>query len=233
MAPEKENTFVEKYLTPIAVLLGAIIIAVAFAFGSGERPATTGDGAPVEVDVKDVKTEGSPSVGSATAPLTIAVWFDYQCPFCKRFELETLEQVFDEYVATGKVRIVYKDFQFLGPDSMDAAVFARAVWEAHPDKFHEWYKAVMTAQDEEHAGFGNLDSVAAMTRGVAGMDVDRILSLVESKRSEYEAAIAADRVEGQGFGITGTPGAIVGTQLIGGAQPYSVVKAAIDAELAK
>lgn len=230
---EKQPAALEKYLTPVAVLLGAIIIALAFAFGSGERPATPGDGTASAVDINDVKTEVSPSVGSPTAPVTIAVWFDYQCPFCKRFELETLEQLYDEYVATGKVRIVYKDFQFLGPDSMDAGVFARAVWAAHPDKFHDWYKAVMTAQDEEHGGFGDLASVAALTRGVAGIDIDRVLALVESNRAQYEAAIAADRAEGQTFGINGTPGAIIGTSLVAGAQPYSAVKALVDAELAK
>ncbi|MGB4076540.1 MAG: thioredoxin domain-containing protein [Minisyncoccia bacterium] len=234
MTTQKESPFVEKYLTPIAVLLGAIIIAVAFAFGSGERPATTGDGQPIaKVDIKKVQTGSSPVVGSPTAPIAIAVWFDYQCPFCKRFELEALEQVYQAYVVTGKIRIVYKDFQFLGPDSMDAAVFARGVWEAYPDQYYAWHQAVMTAQDEEHGGFGDLASVAEVSRGVAGVDADRVLALVEKNRATYEAAIEADREEGSSFGINGTPGAIIGTALISGAQPYSAVKAALDAALAK
>ncbi len=232
MATDTQSPALEKYLTPVAVLLGAIIIALAFAFGSGGKPATD-TGEQAAVDIKDVKTDTSPSVGSPTAPVTIAVWFDYQCPFCKRFELETLEQVFTDYVATGKVRIVYKDFQFLSSDSMDAAVFARAVWDAHPDRFHEWFKAVMTAQDEEHGGFGDLASVTELSRTVSGIDVDRVLKLVNDNRATYEAAIAADRAEGQTFGITGTPGAIIGTTVIAGAQPYASVKALIDAELAK
>jgi protein-disulfide isomerase len=232
MKTDTSSPAFEKYLTPVAVLLGAIIIALAFAFGTGGKPTADG-GAEAVVDINDVKTENAPSVGSPTAPVTIAVWFDYQCPFCKRFELETLEQVFTDYVATGKVRIVYKDFQFLSSDSMDAAVFARAVWDAHPDRFHDWFKAVMTAQDEEHGGFGDLASVAELSRTVNGIDVDRVLALVNDNRATYEAAIAADRAEGQSFGITGTPGAIIGTTVIAGAQPYTSVKALIDAELAK
>jgi protein-disulfide isomerase len=232
MTTESKPAF-DKYLTPLAVLLGAIILALAFAFGSGTRPATPSGGAPAAVDIKEVKTDASPYVGSPTAPVTIAVWFDYQCPFCKRFELETLEQLYDEYVATGKVRIVYKDFQFLGPDSMDAGVFARAVWAAYPEHFHDWYMAVMTAQDEEHGGFGDLASVATLTRTIPGIDADRVLALVEENRATYEAAMAADRAEAQSLGINGTPGAIIGTELVAGAQPYAKVKALVDAELAK
>lgn len=232
MATDTSGSFTDKYLMPIAVLLGLILIAVAIAFG-GKSAMQQGQPAAGEVNIDSVQTDNSPVVGSMTAPVTIAVWFDYQCPFCKRFELETIEQVFENYVESGKVRIVYKDYQFLGPDSMTAATFARAVWEAHPDRFHDWYKAVMTAQDEEHGGFGDLESITEMTRGIEGIDVERVRSLMESKKGEYEAAIAADRAEGAALGINGTPGAIIGTSLIAGAQSYASVAALIDAELAK
>jgi len=159
------------------------------------------------------------------------VWFDYQCPFCKRFELETLSQVYDNYVTSGKVKIVYKDFQFLGPDSQTAALFARAVWDAHPNHFHTWLTAVMTAQDAEHGGFGDAASLTELTRGIEGIDTDRVLRLMDENKAEYEAAIAADRAEGTALGINGTPGTIIGTNLLPGARPYAEVAALIDAEL--
>lgn len=234
MENSKSSSMMEKYMTPIAVLLGAIIVALALAFGRGGEGPTHPTGDEVSVNIKDVKTEVSPSVGEKNAPVTIAVWFDYQCPFCKRFDLDAMKQVYDNYVTTGKVRIVYKDFQFLGEDSQTAALFARAVWDAHPDKFYPWLTAMMEAQDDENGGaFGDLASITTLTRGVAGIDTDRVLSLMEKNKATYEAAIAADRAEGQTFGITGTPAALIGTQVLGGAQPYATVKAAIDAELAK
>lgn len=98
------------------------------------------------VDIANVKTEGSPTIGSPTAPVTMAVWFDYQCPHCQNFELTTMSRIEEEYVKTGKVRVVYKDFQFLGPASDQAALYARAVWESNPDKFSEWFRAVMEMQ---------------------------------------------------------------------------------------
>lgn len=228
------GSFMEKYLTPIAVIVGALIIAGAFAFGGaggtglGNQPA-----AAVAVDINDVDITGDPFIGAADAPVVMAYWFDYQCPFCKQFEQTTMQELYTNYVATGKLKIVIQDFQFLGPDSDDAALFARAVWEAHPDRFYDWFKAMFEAQDEEHGGFGDADSIEALTRTIPGIDTDRVLALIDEKKSEYQAAIAADRAEGQSFGINGTPAMIVGTSMFSGAQPYSAIAPAIDAELAK
>jgi len=225
MTTEKQSTALEKYLTPIAVLLGAIIIALAFAFGGGERPATPEGGEPVAVNIAEVATETSPSVGAENAPVTIAVWFDFQCGFCKRFEAETIAQLRQEY--GDDVRIVYKDFQFLGPASLETAIYSRAVWEAAPAVWGQWFHQVMASEGENTLSKAGLDAIAS---GL-GIDTTRVASLMTEKRGQYQAAIDADRNEGQGFGITGTPGTIIGTTLVGGAQPYSAVKPLIDAEL--
>lgn len=223
----------EKYLTPIAVVVGALIIAGAFAFGSGSKPSNTQDGQAVTVDIKDVKTEGSPFIGEANAPVTIAIWFDWQCPFCKQLELNVTSQIIEQYVKTGKVKIVFKDFQFLGPDSQTAAQFARAMWELYPDKYYDWHKAMFEAQDEEHGGFGDLASVQQLTGTIAGVDAAKVANLVNQKKAEYDAAIAADRNEGQSFGINGTPTVLVGTTLLSGAQPFTTIAPLIEAELNK
>lgn len=229
----KDSPFMEKYLTPIAVLLGAIIIALAFAFGTGEARPTADQKGGVAADIKEVEFGDAPVLGDVSAPVTMAVWFDYQCPFCKRYELETMEQVYENYVETGKVRVVLMDYQFLGPDSDEAALYARAMWEAYPDRFHEWFKAMMTAQDEEHGGFGDTDSIVELTKTLGGIDADRVAALATEKKSEYQAAITAARQEGASMGITGTPGTIIGTKVLSGAVPYAQVSAALDAELGK
>jgi protein-disulfide isomerase len=66
-----------------------------------------------------------------------------------------------------------------------------------------------------------------------GLDVARLTALRLEKNDEYQALLDADRNEGQSFGINGTPGTIVGTTLLSGAQPFSALKPLIDAELAK
>lgn len=224
------KTFFEKYGTALALLIGLVLIAGALMYGRGATMPTDGTGGEaVAVDIKDVKTEGSPFVGSADAPVTMAVWFDFQCSFCKAYESGTLTSVMTDYVADGKVRIVYKDFQFLGPASLETALYSRAVWDAYPDKWGGWFNAVMTGGGESTLARAGLDAAAV----AQGMDAAQIATLLTANKAKYEAAIEADRAEGTTFGINGTPGSIVGTTLISGAQPYTMVKPLIDTELAK
>ncbi len=221
------SAFFEKYGTALAVLVGALFIAAAFAFGQGGKTAEQGTPEPVAVDIKDVDTDSSPFIGPKGAPVTIAVWFDYQCSFCKQFETTTLQEVITTY--GDKVRIVYKDFQFLGQASNDAALYSRAVWDAHPDRWHEWFDGMFENPDEATLNLAAMDALSSRL----GLDVARINKMLNDKRSDYQAALDADRTEGQSFGINGTPGTIIGTTLISGAQPFANVKSLIDAELAK
>lgn len=234
------NVFVERYLTPIAIVLAAVVIAFAVIFGHGvgsNGAATTPstDGSATAVDIKNVKTDGEPFIGDANAPTTIALFYDYQCPFCKQFEQGVSPQLLESYVKTGKTKIVFKDFQFLGQDSLDAAVFGRALWESQPDQFYPWFVAMFNAQDEEgDQGFGDLASVEKLAATIPGLDVAKVDALVKSKRSTYEATIQADRAEGAALGINGTPSIIVGNQLLTGLSPeqfYSQISAELNTEL--
>ena len=111
-----------KYLLPIAVIAAGLLIAGAVVWNNA-RPAGPGQGgAGAVVDVKDVKTEGNPFIGRADAPLTIAFWSDFQCPYCRSVEVGGVPQIptppavpdiIRDYVDTGKVKIVFIDFAFL------------------------------------------------------------------------------------------------------------------------
>lgn len=223
------GTFFEKYGTAVALLLGLVVIAGAIYFGNPSAPTAGNQGgdAPAAVDIKDVKTEGAPFIGDEDAPVTVAVWFDFQCSFCKRFESTTLKDLKAEYVDSGKVKIVYKDFQFLGQASLDTAVYSHAVWEAAPDKWGTWFDAVMTGEGENTLSRAALDATAA---GL-GIDTARVAALITEKGGQYTTTISASRDEGSSFGINGTPGSIIGTSLVAGAQPYTAVKPLVEAEL--
>jgi len=64
---------------------------------------------------------GSPIMGDSNAPITILEWGDYQCTFCYRFHENTLDFINDDFIKTGKVKLVFKDFPLNGPDSLLAA----------------------------------------------------------------------------------------------------------------
>ncbi|MBN8995199.1 MAG: thioredoxin domain-containing protein [Rhizobiales bacterium] len=182
-------------------------------------------------DIAKVNLEGEPFIGDPNAPVVMAYWFDYQCPYCKQEEENVLPQLIKDYVDAGKVRIVFKDFQFLGPDSQIAGLAARAVWEVAPDKFREWHKAMFDHQDDENAGWGNKDDIVALTKTIPGIDIAKIEELMTSRAADYNKAMEADATEGNIQGVGGTPSFLIGKQMIVGAQPYQSLKAAIDGVL--
>ncbi len=231
MATDTSGSFTDKYLMPLAVLLGLILIAVAVAFGGRSVVQQQGGQPAGEVDIANVSTENSPIVGERNAPVTVAVWYDYQCGHCQNYEKTALRQVIDQYVASGDVRIVYKDYQFFGEESDRLSAYGRAVYEADASDFDAWMSAAMAAQADE--AFGTDASIKALLGTIEGVDAARVSALVEEKRSEYAAAAAADRAEGASFGITGTPGTIIGTTMVPGSQSFATLQGLIDAELAK
>jgi len=241
---EKKDT--SALYTPAAIVIAGIIIGAGLLFGlrgTGAAAPAAGTTQPtVAVNIKDVKSAGEPFIGSANAPVTLAFWSDYQCPFCKAFEVggvagipgdPALPQIIKTYVDTGKVKILFKDFAFLGNDSITAGEYGRSIWKLYPDQFFAWRTAMYTAQDQEgDQGFGNAETIDALIQSkFPTMDGAKIRADIAANKSAYDAAMAADEAEGQHFGIQGTPGFITGTTEIDGAQAFAAFQAAIDAQL--
>ncbi len=237
MNPQTENQF----LMPIAVVIAGLIIGGAVMFGpqnsatKKDNLAAAGAAAPTPalaaVDSSKIDVAGDPFVGNANAPLAIVYWSDYQCPFCQKFDTETLGDVVKNYVNTGKVKVVFKDFQFLGDDSITLALVGRAVWDAYPDKYFSWREVMFKNQGQEGSGYATKEYVEKYTTSVPGIDMAKILSLVEKNSAKYIESIDADKNAAVALGIKGTPGIVVGTQLISGHVAYNSFKTKIDAEL--
>lgn len=243
---KKEESSI-KISTPVAILIAGVIIGGAVIYthsvpskanlptngivdtqqGAGQQPP-----APA-VDIKDVVVSGEPYIGDVNAPVTIAYWSDWQCPFCKQFEENVLTSLVENYVKAGKLKVVFKDFQFLGPDSTTAALHARAIWELYPSQYFAWRTAMFNAQDTENGGFGDQASVAKLTSSISGIDEAKVTALIAQKKDQFQKAIDADRSEGSSMGVQGTPAIIAGTQLIPGALPYASFSQLIDGELNK
>lgn len=239
--PEQQKKDLSNLYTPIAIVLAGVIIGAFVMVGMtkmGSSP-TAGGQQQVDVDIKDVELEGHPYIGDADAPVVLAYWSDFQCPFCKAVEMghpqiptePSIPALIEEYVDTGKLRIVFKDYAFLSEDSTTAALWGRAIWDLYPEKYWEWREAMYDAQDEEHGGFGNADSIYELTQGIDGVDASAVRTRVASNGDEYLNTIEADKAEGTALGIQGTPGFITGKTLIPGAYPLSEFKRVIDEQL--
>lgn len=235
-------------LTPFAIIIAGVMISGAILWSNKQfldvaRLAYSGQPSSAEstaaqapppapaADIAKVNLEGEPFIGDPNAPVVMAYWFDYQCPYCRQEEESVLPQLIADYVDTGKVRIVFKDFQFLGPDSQTAGLAARAVWETAPDKFREWHKAMFDHQDDENAGWGKKDDIIALTKTIPGIDAAKIEGLMASRANDYIKVMEADATEGNAMGVGGTPSFLIGKEMIVGAQPYGRLRAAIEGVL--
>lgn len=174
---------------------------------------------------------GEPYIGSPSAPLTMYYWHDFQCPDCDHFDLQTLPSLVSEYVNTGKLRIVFKDFVIFGPDSDTAAAVGRAVWAAAPSRFYAWEHAVYEHQGKPRSGWATRGALLELTKSVPGINVARVSTLLNRNAARYQQAVAADKVEGQRFGIKGTPGFWVNGQAFDGAQPLAFFQQILNADL--
>ncbi|MBI3984328.1 MAG: thioredoxin domain-containing protein [Candidatus Levybacteria bacterium] len=198
------------------------------AAGGQQQPAPQ-----IKVNIKDVDIKNEPYIGDQNASVVMAYWLDFQCPFCQRFETETMPSLVEKYVNTGKLKIVFKDFQFLGEDSTTAGLAANAVWELAPQSYSTWHKAMYEKQDGENGGWGKKEDIIILTRTISGINADQVSALMDQKREAYQNELDGDNQEGTKFGISGTPGFVIGEQSIIGAQPLSTFTQIIDALLEK
>ena len=87
---------------------------------------------------------GSPIMGNPNAPITILEWGDYQCTFCYKFHQNSLDTIKEDFVKTGEVKIIFKDFPLNGFDSKLAAEATYCAqdqnkyWEYHDELYKNW-----------------------------------------------------------------------------------------------
>ena len=227
---------------PVAVVVAGLLIAGAVVW-NGSRLSTDSPQTAAKVDIKNVKTDGEPFFGQADAPVTIAFWSDFQCPYCKAFEIgysqiptpAALPEIIKNYVDTGKVKIVFKDVVFLSPragmDSLTGALYGQSIWKLYPTNYFAWRTAMFVAQDEEGGGFGDAVSIDTLNATIVGIDAVKVAADVKTNTDTYTQQANATTAEAQKLGINSTPSSVIGTQLIVGAVPYAVFQAAIDAIL--
>ncbi|MBI4021365.1 MAG: thioredoxin domain-containing protein [Candidatus Aenigmarchaeota archaeon] len=170
--------------------------------------------------------DDDPVDGNPEAPVTIIEFSDFQCPFCGRFYLETLPGI-QNYIADGRVRIIYRDFPLsFHPEAQPAAEAAECAKEQ--GKFWEFHDKVFENQ-------GAISKSAYIQwAGELGMNVQQFTSCVET--GKYRSEVQADFNAGSAAGVSGTPTFFVGPSggqgvKIVGAQPFSTFQVAIDAAL--
>ena len=141
------------------------------------------------------------AIGSPTAPITMEVFGDFQCPACRGFFETTVKRVIDDYVVPGKVYLVHRDFPLdVHPYARDAARLANAA--AENGQFEAMERALYDHQDEWSAK-GNLDEVIAPYFGPA--QFKKLQAYEAAHMNEINASIERDRAMGMQRNVNQTP----------------------------
>ncbi|HXA69334.1 MAG TPA: DsbA family protein [Stellaceae bacterium] len=154
----------------------------------------------------------SPEGGNPAGDVTIVEFFDYRCPYCKQVEPE-LEALLKE---DGRIRVVYKEFPILGPESMIATRISLAALQQSPQKYARLHAALMSAK-----GQLSQDSVLKAAEA-AGLDVGRIKT--DMNGPEVDAHIKRNYDLAETLNIRGTPAFIVGNEMTPGAVDLPMFK---------
>ena len=188
--------------------------------------------APVNENVSIAFPSGGYAVGRVDAPVTLVEYTDYQCPFCQRFHNDAFAQIKANYVDTGKVRYVSRDYPLpFHENAKRAAIAARCAGEQ--GKFWELRHQMIVNANALQA-----DKILTYAANVE-LDVPKFKACTESDK--YTAAVDRDIAEGSAAGVSGTPSFVIGRvdkdRLEGvrvvGAMPYAQFDAKLKEALAK
>jgi protein-disulfide isomerase len=188
-------------------------------------------GAPATPARAPISIQGAPFKGDKNAAVTMVEFSDYECPFCARYFRDTLVQIERDYVKTGKIKYVFRDFPIESshPKAFKAAEAAHCAgeqgryWEMH-DRLFSHQSALARDQLPGHAK-------------TLALDLPGFEECLDSGR--HAALVRKSLTEGQQAGVRGTPTFFVGQTdadgpnikapvTIVGAQPYASFKQVLD-----
>lgn len=243
---DQANSFLT---TPRAVLIGSVIIAITILIHGGIikiAPKTAGTRvapvaspaaqAPQQPTSGKVSVDDDPVLGNENAPVTLVEFSDYECPFCKRHFDEVYPSIKKDYIDTGKVKMVFRDYPLPFHDPMatfEAKAATCAKEQGGDEAYFKFHNAIFTKTKSNGNGLTK-DEVYQFAADL-GLNKANLKSCADSDK--YEEEIKKDLADGAAAGVSGTPSFLIGKSdpsgtitgsVVVGAQPYSAFQAVID-----
>lgn len=199
---------------------------------AAQQPAGQPSG-PVKVSV-----DNDPVLGNKNAPVTLIEFSDYECPFCKKSFTDLLPELKKNYIDTGKVKLVYRDFPLSfhanAQKEAEAAECARS--QSNDATYFKFHDQIFTQTTAGGTGLA-LTQLPVIAKNL-GLNVDQFQQCLDS--GKFKDEVTKDIADGSAVGVSGTPSWVVGAsskdgqiegQLVVGAQPFSAFKTIIDEKL--
>ena len=155
---------------------------------------------PAKITMDTFVSNGSPVLGDSNAPITLVEFGDYQCHYCHVFFDSIEDDIIKNYVETGKVKIIFKDYNIIGPDSINASHGAHCAndqglfWEYHDILYSNW-----TGENNGWASARNLTIFAEEIN----VDIDKWAQCMNEK--SHSITINESNNDARSLELTGTP----------------------------
>jgi len=197
------------------ILLAAIFTAVAVSPAYAQQRG-------VFIGVDD-----DPMLGSPDAKVLMIEFGDYQCPSCRMFWKDIEPRLKKEYIDTGKVKLVFRDYPIvqihpealLAAEAVDCSADQNKYWQYHDKVFREQYN-----KGDDLVRFKAAD-LKKWAKDI-GLDPAKFDQCLDSEK--YKNEVLKDKADGDAASVQGTPTFFINGRVIGGAQPYPAFKNLID-----
>jgi protein-disulfide isomerase len=192
-------------LLAAAVAAAAIVVVVLIAVSSGSNSSTTTSSTTTSSASAPIATfagvpQHADTLGDPNAPATLTVFEDPQCPYCRNWNVDTLPTVVQDYVRTGRVKLVYRGIEIIGANSEKGL---RATYAAgKQNKLWNFAEALYRLQGGENSGWIT-DAVIRKAATAAGADPDAVLAAASS--ASVTAALRQAAAEAATDKVPGTP----------------------------
>lgn len=173
----------------------------------------------------EVSQDDDEILGDSNAKVTIIEFSDYQCPFCKKFYDETLPLLKKDYINTGKVKLIYRDYPLssIHPKAQKASEAAECAGEQK--KYYDYHDKLFKNQN-----FLEIDNLKKYAKEL-GLNTKEFNDCLDSNKMASE--VQKDLEDGQNLGVDGTPAFFINGIPLTGSQPFEAFKNLIEQELIK
>jgi protein-disulfide isomerase len=211
-----------KVLIAAAVVVALIVVAIVLGFvltGNDSSSSSSAGSTPtrgslvnalpsateINTTLKGIPQHGN-VLGSPNAPATLVEYIDVQCPACQVFETQSMPRLIDQFVRTGKAKVIARPIAFIGPDSQTGRNAALAAGDQN--RFFNFTQLLYFNQGTENTGWLNDDMVKRTAASIPGLDVTRLLRdrtspTISDRAKAFDAQATQDNV-------TETPTVLVG-----------------------
>lgn len=164
--------------------------------------------------------------GDQNAPVTLIEFSDFQCPYCGKFATETEQQIYNQYIKTGKLRFGYIHFTFLGQESQWAAEASECANDQNA--FWPYHDYLFAHQSGENLGAFNKDNLKKFAVAL-NLNTEQFDQCLDS--GKYTDLVKSQTSMAHNLGVSSTPTMVINGKVLLGAQPFATFQQVIDGDL--